>query len=110
MPLETDMLEFYPLRIFRGLIVHGKTTLRICEILSDLPIKTTNLLVVVIPAKEQVYPYFIKDKHIDLEQPNRFLGEFFKEKTSFISICSNRFGNTQEKGHQNFSTRKRTSI
>jgi len=88
MPLETDMLEFYPLKDFpwlkRAWEIHFEN-LRNFKLLADK--NGASLLVVVIPAKEQVYPYFIKNKNIDLEQPNRFLGEFFqKENILYIDL------------------------
>ena len=38
------------------------------------------LLVVIIPWSEQVYPFLLKGKNIDLEQPNKILHNFFEEE------------------------------
>ncbi len=38
------------------------------------------LLVVLIPANTQVYPFLTGGRQIDLERPNRILGEFFKQE------------------------------
>jgi len=47
------------------------------------------LLVVIIPAKEQVYPFLIANRYkwVDLKKPNRILKNFFqKEQISYIDL------------------------
>ncbi len=88
MPLETDMLELYPLKGFSWLQQAWENHFENIRNFKRLADKNgANLLFVVIPAKEQVYPYFIKNKNIDLEQPNRFLVDFFqKEKINYLDL------------------------
>ena len=103
MPLETDMLELYPIKDFPWLYGAWENHF---ENLRDFKRFTdkngTNLLVVIIPAKEQVYPYFIKDKSIDLEQPNRFLSEFFQRESILYVDLLEPFRKYARKGTSEF--------
>jgi hypothetical protein len=88
LPLELDMLAFYPLNDFPWLNKAWETHFENLRSFKNLADKyNSKLLVVIIPAKEQVYPYTVKDKRIDLEQPNKFLRGFFqKEKIHYIDL------------------------
>ena len=103
MPLETDMLELYPIKDFPWLYGAWENHF---ENLRDFKRFTdkngTNLLVVIIPAKEQVYPYFIKNKSIDLEQPNRFLSGFFQRESILYVDLLEPFRKYARKGTSEF--------
>ncbi len=38
------------------------------------------LLIVLIPSNTQVYPFLVGERQLDLERPNRILGEFFRQE------------------------------
>jgi len=88
LPLELDMLAFYPLKDFPWLQNAWERNLENLRSFKKLAEdNNAELLVVIIPAKEQVYTYTVKNKKIDLEQPNKFLRSFFeKEKIHYIDL------------------------
>lgn len=88
LPLELDMLAFYPLKDFPWLQKAWDIHLENLRSFKRLADKyNAKLLIVIIPAREQVYPYTVKNKQIDLEQPNRFLRSFFqKEQIDYIDL------------------------
>lgn len=90
LPLELDMLAFYPLNDFPWLRKAWEQHFENLRSFKELAEKNNaKLLVVIIPAKEQVYPYIVKNKSIDLEQPNKFLRNFFhKEKINHIDLLN----------------------
>ncbi len=80
-PYEITSVSFYPLDKFSWIKPAWENHLNNLREFKTLA-KNINakLLVVIIPAKEQVYPFISKDKGIDLEQPNKFLHAFFKKE------------------------------